>query len=124
MTSSHSSAMTGQDEQDRPSDDYNDNDGNDNDNDDEILAQNLAPEFDPIVYGRVLDEGVGARGRRESGHRFWGEGVRLGIPENNPHAIEPMFRSQSALESAIKRREIQDQARRAAGEFDIDFKEF
>ena len=73
------------------------------------------------VFDAVGGMGAPPRLAGQQGHHVWGEGVKLGTPVDNPHAIKPAFRAQSALESAVKRMDIQNQALQAAGEFSIQF---
>lgn len=51
--------------------------------------------------------GIGMQNFVSRGHgHMWGEGMRLGAVQHNPHAIEPVLRAQTPGESAVRRLEM------------------
>lgn len=61
--------------------------------------------LNPNILGVGGMQNFVARGR---GH-MWGEGVRLGAVQHNPHVIDPVLRAQTPGESAVRRLEMRQQ---------------
>ena len=61
--------------------------------------------LNPNVLGLGGMQNFVARGH---GH-MWGEGVRLGAVQRNPHVIDPVLRAQTPGESAVRRLEMRQQ---------------
>ena len=59
--------------------------------------------LNPNILGMGGMQNFVSQGR---GH-MWGEGVRLGAVQPNPHAIDPVLRAQNPGESAVRRLEMQ-----------------
>lgn len=103
-----------------PSDRNDDSDDSNNDDDEwrdvapPLFDRSPPPELDddiraplqglnPNVLGIGGMQNLFARGQH--GH-MWGEGVKLGAVEHNPHAIDPVLRAQTPGESAVRRLEM------------------
>ena len=61
--------------------------------------------LNPDILGVGGMQNFVARGH---GH-MWGEGVRLGAVQYNPHAIDPVLRAHTPGESAVRRLEMRQQ---------------
>lgn len=61
--------------------------------------------LNPNVLGVGGMQNFVARGHAH----MWGEGVRLGAVQHNPHVIDPVLRAQTPGESAVRRLEMRQQ---------------
>jgi len=111
------------DREDNVSPHENDNTGNVDDADEEredvdppVFDRSPPPELEdhlrvpleglnPNVLGVGGMQNFDVRGR---GH-MWGEGVRLGAVQHNPHVIDPVLRAQNPGESAVRRLKMRQQ---------------
>lgn len=64
--------------------------------------------MNPNVLGIGGMQNFLVRGGGGDGH-MWGEGVKLGAVEHNPHSIDPVLRAHTPGESAAKRLEMRQQ---------------